>query len=101
MSKQELRESIIHQLKVNPRLVERAIVVLYQRQTLDEQSSGMTVHSNGMGFSAWAAKYGTYYGKYVLSGRRLTGIHLDRARSIAIKHIRQLVELALVKQRGL
>jgi len=101
MSKQQLREDIIHQLKVNPRLVERALVVLYERQTLDEQMAGETKHHNGIGFSAWAARWGSYYGRYVLSGKRLTGIHLDRARDIAIKHVRQLVELALIKQRKL
>ena len=94
----ELRASLIHQLSINSKLVERAIVVLYQRQTTDEQTNSATVYQNGQGFCAYAARRGTYYAKYVLSGGRLTGVHLDRARNIAVKHVRQLVEMAEKKQ---
>jgi|GEM_PF-2130296 len=99
MANKELRADLIHQLKVNPRLVERAMVVLYERQTTDEQTNSNTVYQNGQGFCAYAARRGTYYAKYVLSGGRLTGVHLDRARNIAIKHVRQLVEMAERKRK--
>jgi hypothetical protein len=84
-------------LENNPKAVERAILALYARQTQDEQSSSTTKHSNGRGFSAFEAKNGTYYAKWILSGRSLTGHHLDKARTIGLRHIGQLVEVAQEK----
>lgn len=39
-------------LATNDRAVERALVCLYNRQTIDEQLSEDTKHRNGRGFSA-------------------------------------------------
>jgi hypothetical protein len=88
------REEIDHILTSNPRAVGRAMIVLFRRQTSDEQRSSNTRHQNGRGFSAYAARSGSYYARWVISGRRLTGRHLAKARSIALKHSRQLVEEA-------
>jgi hypothetical protein len=39
-----------------------------------------------------------YYGRWVTSGRKLTGWHLDRARELAMTYSRtQLMELAALK----
>lgn len=55
MTKQE----IINLLKTNDKAVIRAILVLNERQTEDEQMMGATTHSNGRGFSAAHAAIGT------------------------------------------
>jgi len=94
------RDRINTLLSTNPRAVERAMVVLYDRQTRDEKDQGETRHHNGVGFSANAARKGTYYARWVLSGRHLTGHHLDRARAIALRHSRQLVEAAAARAAG-
>ena len=91
------RSQINLMLQRNPRAVERAMVVLYNRQTADEQRSQDTRHQNGIGFSAYAARSGTYYANWVNKGRRLTGSHLEKARKIALKHSRQLVDEANAK----
>ena len=88
------RDAIDSLLVTNPRAVERAMVVLYDLQTRDEKAVGHTQHHNGVGFAANAARKGTYYARWVLSGRGLTGHHLERARAIALRHSRQLVERA-------
>ena len=88
------RKEIDHLLKNNSRAVQRAMIVLYNRQTADEQSTETTRHHNGIGFSHWAARSGTYYANWVLKGRRLSGRHLEKARKIALHHSRQLVEEA-------
>lgn len=80
--------------------VERAMVALYLRQTADEQHTSATRVLNGRGFSAFNAERGTYYAKWVLSGRRLTGRHLVRARRIATYHARQLAEIAQERRQG-
>lgn len=74
--------------------VERAILALYGRQDADERASASTVKSNGRGFNAFDAKNGTYYAKWLLSGRNLSGRHLEKARAMAYKYVRQLCEVA-------
>lgn len=76
------------------RAVERALVAIYDRQTQDEKRVSDTRHFNKIGFSAAHAKKGSYYARWVNSGRNLTGYHLDRARSIAMHYARQLAEIA-------
>ncbi len=82
----------------NPKAVEHAMVVLFNRQTATEESTSVY---NQMGFSAFNAKTGSYYAKWVMSGRQLTGRHLDKARKIALRHSKQLVEEANGNNAGL
>lgn len=88
------REQVNTLLQANDRAVERAMVALLGRQTDDEVRSEDTKHLNGIGFSGAHARHGTYYAKWVQSGRRLTGHHLERARKIALIHSKQLVDEA-------
>ena len=84
-------------LNNNDRAVERAMLVLFHRQTNDEQACGDTRHRNGRGFSAGDAKKGTYMAKWVQSGKHLTGPWLERARTMSKKYVGQLVEEATLK----
>ena len=84
-------------LTMNDLAVERAMVAIYNRQTWDEQQSSDTRHSNGIGFSGADARTGTYYAKWVLSGRKLTGNHLMKARVMSFKYVRQLCEIATAR----
>jgi len=88
------RDQINHLLESNDRAVERGIIRLYNLQTSDEQVAQHTKHLNNMGFQSNVSKLGTYYARWILRGNHLTGVHLSRARKIAIRHSRQLVEIA-------
>lgn len=88
------REEIDGILRVSDRAVERGILRLYSLQTSSEQSSGETREANGVGFSGAYSRSGTYYAKWLNSGRNLTGKHLDKAREICLRHSRQLVDFA-------
>ena len=92
------REQIDEILNTNDRAVERAMVRLYELQTQDEQQSSTTRVHNGQGFGSWYAQKGSYYARWVQSGRSLSGRHLDNARKIALKHSRQLVEIANARE---
>jgi len=81
-------------LESNDRAVERAMIALYDRQTQDEKATSDTHHTNGRGFSGAHASKGSYYARWVLSGRKLSRHHLDNARRIALKYLRQLTEEA-------
>ena len=94
MKKIWTREDITALLTSSDRAVERGVVAIWQRQTADEQATETTRHSNGIGFSGWSAHSGSYYAKWVESGRRLTGKHLAGARKIALHHAAQLTRIA-------
>ena len=91
------RDEIDAILRSNNAAVERAIIRLFERQTRTEQISESTHLHNSVGFSACHAKNGTYYAKWIQSGRHLTGTHLEKARKIALVHSKQLVEIANTK----
>lgn len=86
--------------RVGQRAVTMAIIRLYERQTADEQQARDARHQNGRGFSAFDAKTGTYMAKWALNGakngrpRLLTGRWLHKARKMALKYKKQLLEIA-------
>lgn len=88
------RETIAALLESSDRAVERAMVALYRLQTEEEQAQETTRVHNGCGFSAFHAGRGTYYARWVLSGRNLSGSHLDKARAMARRYVGQLTGIA-------
>lgn len=74
--------------------VERAILAIYERQTQDEKVTSDTRHRNARGFSAAHVSKGSYYARWILGGRHLTGRHLENARKIAMHYTQQLVDVA-------
>lgn len=93
-----LKTAVIASLTEDDAAVARAISILFARQTHDEQTEEDTKHDNSLGVRANHGHRVAYYGKWLLSGRRLTGIHLDRARKLALTYAgSQLFELAALK----
>jgi len=92
------KESVREKIDRDDRAVCVAMVWLYQRQTADEKQTSTTKHTNGMGFTGFDAPHGSYYAKYVLSGKWLTGKHLARARRMAYKYAGQLAEEANLRE---
>ena len=76
------RSEIETLLNRNNRAVERAMVAIWKRQTEDEQATETTRHHNGIGFSGWTARSGSYFAQWLQSGRSLSGKHLAKARKI-------------------
>ena len=75
--------------------VERAVVAIYRRQTEDEKEAYETKHHNRVGFAACHAGLGTYYAKWILSGKHLSGSHVERARKMVRHYAGQLHQIAL------
>ena len=112
------REEIDQLLIENDIAVMRAIVRLFELQTVDESRTGQTKHENSVGFTAADAKAGTRMARWLLGmndrnevryppkdlrhplcqrvlGRYAQGkTVMHRARKIALKHSRQLVDIA-------
>jgi len=58
------KDAIIHMLETDKRAVARALLVLTDRQTADEQATENTRYLNGMGFRPCHAKMGTSMAKF-------------------------------------
>ena len=94
-------EAIRDLLDRNDLAVERAVVAIYRRQTEDEQASQETRWHNRVGFAACHAHLGSYYAKWILSGRHLSGSHVERARKMVRHYAGQLYQIALSTQGGI
>ena len=89
-----VKEDILELLDRSQKAVERALVVIFERQTYDEQRADATRAKNGMGFNGVHARYGSYLAKWLLSGKHLSDKHVEKARKLAKHYWRQLAEIA-------
>lgn len=113
------RDEINEMLRTNDKAVERAIVRLFELQNADEQRFATTNVHNGRGFASCDARAGTRFARWILGMddnnrkkfpakslnhpraqrvfrnycRRGEGV-IGRARRIALKHSKQLVDIA-------
>ena len=78
-------------------IVEKAILRIDERQTVDERVAAETRYSNGIGWSGSDARVGTYMADYIRSGRPLTGAWRGRAMTLAFKYRGQLAAIANAK----
>lgn len=86
-------------LDTNPRAVSRAIKLLNDNQTAEEQACENTLHNNGIGFTSADAKFGSYLARYVNNNNVLSGKFLDAGRRMAKKYVRtQLLTIAKQKR---
>lgn len=94
MAEKFTRGMIDEILNRSDRAVEVGICRLNQLQTADERQQQTTKYHNNVGFQSCYARSGTYMANWVMSGRKLTGKHLEKARKICLKHSRQLTDIA-------
>jgi len=89
-TKEKIKELIV----TSDKAVERGLVAIFNLQTFDERKSEETREKNGVGFSAFDAPIGSYYAKWIKSGKHLNGRHLIKARKLILKYIGQLTKIA-------
>lgn len=99
------KSGIVELLKTDPRAVARALVVLNERQTSDEQAAEDTRYRNGRGFRPCHARMGTSMAKFFASRGYLTEKQInywrktDRAGNMRIGiYAGQLLEAAEAKR---
>lgn len=66
------KSEIVELLRTNDRAVIRALIVLNQRQTTDEQASENTKYRNNRGFRPCHARLGTSMAKYATKWGKLS-----------------------------
>ena len=84
------KEYIQDKLTNDIRWMERALVVLYRRQTTDEQMSGETINANNRGFNSVDSRYLSWCAKWVLQGMHLSGHHIEKVGSKLKKYWKQI-----------
>ena len=96
------KDTIQHLIATDKRAVARALVVLYQRQTADEQNQETTKYSNGIGFKSCHARVGTSFATQFLRTGWLSDkqIAYARERMKISQYWRQLLEAAKEKAAG-
>lgn len=94
------RNDIKSLLLTSDQAVERGVVALYHRQTEGERTHSTTTESNGRGFSAFDAERGSYWARWILGGRKLTGRHLHSARKMCLRYVGQLAQVAHERPLG-
>ena len=97
------KDQLIDLLRRNDLAVARALLVVYNNQTHDEQQSGSVRHNNGMGFRSCDSIVGTSMAQFFLRHNYLTPKQLAYWRKegrggmrIAVYH-RQILEAAKKK----
>jgi hypothetical protein len=95
---QYTKEYIQAKLSNDVRWIERAVLVLFERQTDDEQTNQVTRWENGRGFNSSDSRYLTYVSNYLLGGRHLSGRHLEKVAAKMPKYWRQILEEIQMKQ---
>jgi hypothetical protein len=103
LTKQQVSELIL----TNDRAVERALIVLFNRQTRAERATNTTHLHNDIGFTHADSHWGCINAKMVLDGKRLTPFQLAQWRRLnrkgvprLAKYWRQLSEEAARKEQG-
>jgi len=94
MEKIWTKEEIKKNLLISKTWLTKAIIAIYNKQTESEKYSEITSLYNKVGFSAFDAPRLSYYAKWLLSGRSLSGRHLDIARKKMLRYSKQLAKIA-------
>lgn len=74
--------------------VEKGLVAIYNRQTQVEKMMEATRYNNSVGFSAAHCRRGSYYARWINSGKRLSGKHLEKGREIILHYVGQLTKIS-------
>jgi hypothetical protein len=82
------------QMARNDGMVGRALLLLLEKQTEDEQRSELTKYRNGQGFNAKDARFGSSLAKVVQSGKHLSPKQIESARKMLVKYSGQLTKIA-------
>lgn len=94
--KEHLRDLI----NFSDKIVEKAVMTIYQYQTKEEQGYDTTIDSNGVGFNAVDAEILSSFARQLFDGKHLSNKQIMLARKKMTKYAGQLTYLANQKERA-
>jgi len=90
------KDFIKNQLATNPTWAVKALVKIYERQTIDEQSSQSTKENNGIGFNGLDANILSSFAEQVNKGRNLSVKQMTIVYKKMPRYWKQVASLFLV-----
>ena len=97
----EWRQYLQDLVRTNDKALLRAIWVIYQRQTDEEQKTGVTTEENGMGFGKVDAEFFTNLVVKMRHGQKLTTGEMAAAHNKMPKYWRQLMVVSKTKMKAM
>lgn len=98
LSDEDLKAYITGQLQVSNAWLRKAVLAIYERQTLDEKQTAATKHHNGVGFNGTDAAFLSSIAEQIKAGRRsLSEKQLNYTRSKMFKYAGQLARIVREK----
>lgn len=94
MMKETIKKYVELKLETDQVWLERAIVAIFERQTVHEQNIEHTIELNHRGYNHADSKRMSYYSKWIKSGKHLTGFHINIAQKRIKKYVNQLILIA-------
>jgi hypothetical protein len=94
INKKWTKEEIRNNIMKYDLWVERSLVAIYRKQTSQEQICEDVKVNNGIGFSAFHVKMGTYMSKWIISGKHLNEKFMNKARNIVLHYTKQLEQIS-------
>lgn len=94
MEKKWTKEEIRERIQKEDKWLYRGLVVIYERQTYEEQTYEATIKSNGVGFTGADARIMTYLAKWVIAKKVLNDKWKEVARQKLLKYAGQLAKIA-------
>lgn len=98
LTKTKMRKFVKHKLQTSRSWMLRGLVVIFNRQTLSEQTSETTHDHNNRGFTATDAEFLTSLAKQHLKGRVLSQKQMSYLAKIMPKYWAQILEVADVEK---
>jgi len=95
MTDGELKAYILGRMQTSNEWLRKAVVAIYERQTLDEKQTGETKHHNGVGFNGTDASFLGSIAEQIIARRRsLSEKQLSATRKAMVKYTGQLARIA-------
>lgn len=95
------KDEIVALIERNDAAVARALMIVYENQTVDEKSRQTTCHHNGVGFTARDAAFlSDIAKKWKIWGRWASKRQCDAVRAVIKKYHRQILQHMLDNQPG-
>lgn len=88
------KSNIKELLEKNNTMVERSVVKMYERQTLDEKQIKSANHNNKVGFSGCDAEILSSFAEQLVAGRHLSNKQMEIARKKMMKYSGQLADIS-------
>lgn len=87
------KEEIKLKLATDPVWIERALVVLHDLQTTQEQNLGTTIEDNMRGFNGLDSRILSYCAEWVKKGRHLNEKYLNKCKEKLPKYWKQISKI--------